>query len=268
VPYATEDGTTGGVDGETRIYYEVNGRGTVEGTDAVAFVGEVGFGPWQWGWQAPALAGPYRAVVPTTRGCGRSDAPPTPWAVSDLVADLDAVLSDAGVRSAHLVGTGLGGLVALQAARDLGRIDRLVLLGTPPSADRFDADALAADPADETAVRSSLDAALSAEFREAHPDAVDRIVDWRSAEDATPDAFDAHRAALDSVDAAGWLYEVTNEALVIHGSDDAACPVAAGRDLADGLPRGEFHAGEGAGHLVGVEHSKVVNDRIVAFLDE
>ncbi|MFB6177019.1 MAG: alpha/beta fold hydrolase [Halobaculum sp.] len=260
MPYATS--------GDCRIYYETDGRGTVEGTDQVAFVGDVGFGPWQWAWQAGALAGPFETVVPTTRGCGRSDAPPGPSDVGDLVSDLDAVLADAGADSTHVVGAGLGGLVALHAARRLGRVKKLVLLGTPPTGARYDPAPLFADPADRDALEGSLAAALSPGFRENQPEAVERIVDWRAAEDAEREAWDAQAAALDTADATDWLYEVTNDALVVHGSDDELCPVEAGRDLADGLPRGEFIEYEDAGHLVGVECSKPLNDRLVGFLSD
>jgi pimeloyl-ACP methyl ester carboxylesterase len=48
---------------------------------------------------------------------------------------------------------------------------------------------------------------------------------------------------------------------VLHGRDDAVWPVERGRRLADGLPRGEFHALDG-GHLIGVERAREVNDRL------
>ena len=249
---------------DCRIYYEVDGRGTADGTETVVFLGDLGFGPWQWAWQADALAGPFQAVVPTMRGVGRSDAPPGPYTVDELVADVDAVLSDAGVRSAHVVGCGLGGHVAVHAARQLERLDRLALLGTTAEPAAYDTDALVADPADESAVRASLSTGLTASFREAHPDAVDRIVDWRTTEDAPPAVWAAQAAAF--ADATEWLYEVTNEALVVHGADDAVVPVAAGERLAEALPRGAFHAVPDAGHLVGVEAARTVDDRLHAFL--
>jgi pimeloyl-ACP methyl ester carboxylesterase len=256
VPHATGSGC--------RIYYEVDGRGTVEGTETVVFLGDLGFGPWQWAWQASALAGPFRTVVPTTRGVGRSDAPPGPYTVAELVADLEAVLSDAGVGSAHVVGCGLGGHVAVHAARRLDRLDRLALLGTTAEPAAYDTDALAADPADETAVRESLTAGLTASFRESQPDAVDRIVDWRTAEDAPPAVWKAQAAAF--ADATEWLYEVTNETLVVHGEADGVVPAAAGERLAEELPRGAFHAVPDAGHLIGVEAARTVDDRLHAFL--
>ncbi|MEZ3145192.1 alpha/beta fold hydrolase [Halobaculum sp. MBLA0143] len=258
MPHTTESGV--------RIYYETDGRGTVDGTETVVFLGDFGLGPWQWAWQAGALAGPFRTVVPTTRGAGRSDAPPGPYEIDDLVADVEAVLSAVGADSAHVVGAGLGGHVAIHAARRLGRVDRLVLLGTAASPSAYDPGALAADPNDPDAVRESLTAGLTEEFRTARSETVDRIVDWRTAEDAPPAVWEAQADAV--TDATDWLYEVTDETLVVHGADDAVVPAAAGERLADDLPRGEFHAVPDAGHLVGVEAARPVNDRLHAFLGE
>ncbi|MFB6281680.1 MAG: alpha/beta fold hydrolase [Haloferacaceae archaeon] len=247
--------------GDATLYYEAAGEGP-----PVLLLGDLGFGAWQWGWQHAALAGPYEAVVPDVRGCGRSDAPPGPYDRGTLADDAAAVLSAAGARTAHVVGAGLGGAVALELARSTGRVRSLALVGSAASEAGLDLDPLAADPDDEAAVRASLAAALSATFRERRPEVVDRIVAWRRAEDADPSAWRAQRAALDGYDVRDRLHEVTVPALVIHGSDDAPWPAEGGERLAAGLPRGRFEPVAGAGHLVGVEASRVVNDELLGFL--
>lgn len=254
MPAATNDGVS--------LYYEAAGDG-----EAVAFVGDAGFGAWQWGWQYPAVAGPYRALVADLRGAGRSDAPPGPYSVADLAADLEAVLSDAGVRAAHVVGAGLGGMVGLRAAREGSRVRSLSLFGTAASGAAVDPAALYADPDDEDALRASLSAAFSEEFLDARPEEADRVVEWRADGDAAPDAFEAQAAAVEAFDLSDALYEVTPPALVVHGTADAAWPADAGRELAEGLPRGEFVGVEGAGHLVHAEASAAVNDRLLGFLE-
>ncbi|WP_225917825.1 alpha/beta fold hydrolase [Halobaculum rubrum] len=253
--------------GNVNLYYEIDGEGGDRDVDAVAFCGEIGYGPWQWGWQHAAVAGPYRAVVPATRGTGGSDAPPGPYTVGQLAADLDAVLADAGVRAAHVVGVGLGGMVALHAALHSRRVRKIVLVGTSAYGDGVNPGSLWADPADPEAVESSLRAAVTGEFLEYQPSVVSRIVEWRAAEDADRDAWEAARAAVREFDIADRLYEVSNETLVLHGSEDAVCPPAKGRELAEGLPRGEFVEVDGAGHLANVEASREVNDRILAFFE-
>lgn len=249
--------------GSVSIRYERDGSGP-----AVLFVGDVGLGAWQFGWQHAAIAGPSTAITPELRGIGQSDAPPGPYRLGDLVADLDAVLAAEGRRHVHLVGYGFGGMLALAYALSSSRPRSLTVIGTPASGDAYNPEALWADPNDRAAVEASVNALLSPDFREAHPDVPLRIADWRVREDAPPKSFEAQRAALAGFDVGDRLYEITTPTLVVHGDEDAICPVHYGRSLAEGLPRGEFHAVEGAGHLVGVEASARVNDELVGWLAE
>ena len=254
--YADSDGCS--------IYYERDAADS--GAETVVLVGDLGLGAWQWGWQYNALAGPFETIVYDHRGCGRSDAPPGPYAMSDLVGDLEAILNDLNTRRAHLVGCGLGGCVALAVAQRTSRVESLVLLGTPASGEAFDPADLRADPADSAALRDSTTALLSAEFCDQQPAVIDQIVEWRSEEDAPPAVGDAHAAAIEGFDAEP-LYELTRPALVVAGGEDSVVDSTASKRLAEGLPRGEFRAYPDAGHLLTVERSAPLNDDLVGFLE-
>jgi pimeloyl-ACP methyl ester carboxylesterase len=252
-------------DAEVGLYYETAGSGPT-----VAFVEPVGFGAWCWSYLADALAGPVETLVWDHRGTGRSAAPPGPYDVATLVDDLGTVLDAHDAGPVHLVGAGLGGMVALEAAHTGVRVETLTLVGTTADGSRVDADALAALGAptdDPVALRASLQGAFSEGVFEAHPDVVDRIVGWRRDDDADPAAWDAQTAAMTGFGATDRLHEVTTPALVVHGRHDAVVPVGAGRDLATGLPRGTFRAVD-AGHLAAVEEPAAVEDHLTAFLAE
>ena len=170
--------TADGVD----LFYEMAGYG-----ETVTFVGEAGYGAWQWGWQADALTGPFETLVWDLRGTGRSGCPPGPYSVDTLAADLEAVLSAADVDRTHLVGAGLGGMVALRYARQYGRARSLTLFGTVADGSLVDESALRglhAPRDDPAALRSSLEGAFTATYRSQQPDVVDRICEWRAEEDA------------------------------------------------------------------------------------
>ncbi|WP_327050475.1 alpha/beta fold hydrolase [Halomicrococcus gelatinilyticus] len=259
MPTVTHDGV--------ELYYDAEGPSD---RDAVAFVADVGYGAWQWGWQHAAVAGPFESLVWDLRGTGRSDAPPGPYSVEALAADLEAVLADHGVRRAHVVGAGLGGMVALQYALDYSRARTLALVGTSPGGPQAVPtpedvrEQLLVDEKTEEAMRESLRPVLSEEFFAADPA---EIVEWRLAEDAAPDAQRAQFAAMDDFDVADRLHEITVPALVLHGTDDRVVPVENGRLLAANLPRGELRELEGAPHLAFVEQSRTVNDELLAFLE-
>ena len=260
------------------LYYESEGTG-----ETVCFVSDLGWGAWQWGWQHAAVAGPFEALAWDLRGTGRSDRPAGPYSLETLVADLEAVLSAHGSRHAHLVGAGLGGLVALEYARTHGRARSLTLVGTNAGGEHVPTDPVSrlyAPRSDPAALRATLEPVLTADFIDAHPDVVDGIVAWRAGrvpgspeQESNPRAGDADeagwraQAAALAVEPRPNLYEVTVPALVIHGTADQLWPVAGGRTLAAELPRGTFQPVEHGPHLVGVERSREVNDHLVGFLE-
>ncbi|WP_276245855.1 alpha/beta fold hydrolase [Haladaptatus sp. YSMS36] len=249
----TTDGTT--------LFAQAAGDG-----ETVTFVGDAGYGAWQWGWQHAALTGPFETLVYDHRGVGRSEKPPGPYSVEQLVDDLEAVLSAHGARKTHLVGAGLGGMVALDYARRYARARTLTLVGTAAQGAGIDTSPLAADPTDEAAIRASLDHALSAGFVGAYGEVVDQIVQWRASDDATLAGWTAHQAAIGGFDA-DPLYEISLPTLVAHGTADEVWPAAGGEHLADGLPNATHCSLDGAGHLCHVEQSRILNDELIGFLE-
>ncbi|WP_302082767.1 alpha/beta fold hydrolase [Salinibaculum rarum] len=246
------------------VHYDTAGDG-----ETVAFVADAGYGAWLWGWQHRAVAGPRESLVWDLRGTGQSDALPGPYDVDTLAADFEAVLRDAGIDRTHVVGAGLGGMVALRYAREYDRARTLTLLCTAADGDDIDTGALGSlfpEERDRESLRASLSGAFSPSFRDARPDLVDRIVEWRQSEDATPAAVSAQTAAMETFEA-GPLYEVTLPTLVCWGRADPVVDPAAAQRLAETLPKGTGEAVEGR-HLCFVEHSRAVTERLLAHIDE
>jgi pimeloyl-ACP methyl ester carboxylesterase len=260
MPYADNGGVS--------IHYEVSGDATRSDTPVV-LLGDAGYGPWQWSWQYPALAGPCEVIIPSMRGTGDSDAPDS-YSIEAMAEDLEAVLADCGARKAHLFGAGMGGMVALRYALDFSRARTLTLLGTSPGGRRAEPISddvrarLLANPDDGASLRRSLGPVAGEELLETD-ELVERIAAWRRAEDADPAAQRGHFEAMADFDVSDSLHEITLPALVLHGADDRVVPVENGRLLADGLPKDEFREFPGE-HLFFVERSKAVNDALVGFL--
>lgn len=244
------------------LYFEAAGEG-----ETLAFVGDVGFGAWQWAWQHEALTGPFETIVYDHRGTGRSDAPEGPYDVATLVEDLATVLSAAGARSVHLVGLGLGGIVALEYAREHARAESLTLLGTASETDEVDPMALYAPGDDPDALRGTTERAFSADFVDRHPAAVEDVAEWRADDDADRAGWTAQTAAVREYEGRD-LYEVTTPTVVIHGTADAIWPTAQGRTLAAALPQGEFEPVEGVGHCVQIEASEAIDDLLFGLAED
>ena len=109
------------------IHYEVTG----EGRPVVLLHGFPDSGRmWRYQVEALAAAG-FRVIVPDLRGYGTSDKPAAvdDYHVLSLAGDVVAVLDDAGVERAHVVGHDWGAALAWALAAFLPeRVDHLVAL--------------------------------------------------------------------------------------------------------------------------------------------
>ncbi|AFZ72687.1 alpha/beta fold hydrolase [Natronobacterium gregoryi] len=273
------------------IYYERDGN---DDGDPVVFLQDVGAGRWTWRWQREAVADEYEAVAPDSRGTGRSDAdlPPlvsrlpgplrTPlvlkaagYSVEELAADLEAVLEDASVSGAHLVGAGLGGAVAQQYAVDYSRAATLTLCGTThgggdavPIPDEARDHLVASAGTDRKRIRKRMRPVFTERFTNRNPHLLDRIVEWRREQDASDPAREAQATALLEFDAGDRLDEIRVPTLVVHGTDDRVIPVENGRLLAETLTDSRLELVDGGSHFTFVENATRVNEVLLSFLEE
>ena len=109
------------------IHYEVTGDGP-----AVVLLHGFPDSGRLWRHQVPALAGAgFRVIVPDMRGYGRSAKPADvdAYNILHLVADVGAVLADAGATRSHVVGHDWGAAVAWALASVApDAVDRLAVL--------------------------------------------------------------------------------------------------------------------------------------------
>lgn len=255
------------------IHYDRRGP-----TDAptIIFVEGLGYGKWMWQWQREPLAEDYDTIVFDNRGTGESDAPEGPYTIWEMAGDLDAVLTDAGVEGAHLVGASMGGMIVQAHAIEYDSALSLSLLCSSPGGE----DAVPTPPEtldrmmnvpDDLGPRESLRfkmaPATSEGYLEANPDLTDDIIDWRLESDAPDPAREAQMAAVGAFDASDRLPEVTLPALVIHGTRDRVLPVENGRLLASLLPHATIELYENAPHWVFIEEADRVTTDIREFID-
>ncbi len=116
------------VDG-LRISYIIAGSGDA----AIVFIHGLGGRAEAWLYQLKALSPRLRAIAVDLRGFGRSERPPTTPGTMDFARDVLGVMDWEGVGEAVIVGSSMGGMVALrlyEAAKD--RVRALVLSNTSP----------------------------------------------------------------------------------------------------------------------------------------
>ena len=100
-----------------------------EGPDAVLIHGVTGdLSIWFLCEAMSTLSATHRVTAYDLRGHGYSDAPASGYTSADHVADLFALMDDAGIDRAKLVGHSFGGVIAAHAAaEDPARVEALVL---------------------------------------------------------------------------------------------------------------------------------------------
>jgi pimeloyl-ACP methyl ester carboxylesterase len=233
-----------------RIAWERRGSGP-----PLLLVHGLGYGRWGWEPVVDELAERHEVLLFDNRGIGESDAPLGPYTARMLAEDAVAVLDAAGLERAHVLGTSLGGMVALQVALDRPeRVDRLVLACTTAGGET-----MAPMPEQtvrlmqemptlprEVAMRRGVENALAPGAPEAM---IDRIMEHRLATAQPLAAWLAQAAAGVSFDVAHRLGEIGAPTLVLTGDLDVVVDRRNSELLAAAIPGARFELFPGGGHL-------------------
>lgn len=216
--------------------------------------------------QVAAFGAEFRLIAVDERGHGgtHADAPFDYW---DVARDVLGLLDALGVQRATVVGTSQGGFVGMRMALLAPeRVAGLALLGTSATAE---------DPQVAAGYRQLGEAWLAGGPTEQLLDVVAGIClgdydagDWRQKwRGVTGERFSRILTALVERDGVlDRLGEVTCPVLVLHGTADAAYPVARGQEIAAAVVKGEFVAIEGGAHFLSLTHAEAVRPHLAAFL--
>jgi pimeloyl-ACP methyl ester carboxylesterase len=226
-----------------------------------------------WAAESSALRTDFRVVSVDLRGSGGTPIAGDGQSVATLADAVCSVLDGAGIRSAHMVGFSMGGLVAQSlAARYPNRVDRLVLASTyavmNPQARMF-LDAV------RDVVRSS--GSLRAVFPLVCPwlFSVVFLSDKANAawlqtpdedEDEAPAGWLAQYQAQREFDGRADLHRITAPTLVLAGDEDRLVTAADAATLASGIDATSIRTFPGSGHLINVEQPARFLTEIRAFL--
>jgi non-heme chloroperoxidase len=216
------------------------------------------------------LAPSLHAFVPTQRGHGDADRPPSGYALADFTGDMWAFMDAVGLEAAVLVGSSSGGYVAQRFALDHPeRTLGLALIGAPRSL--RDKPAVAgflevvrelSDPVDRSLAREFLASSLS---RPLPPAVLEALV----AESCKAPAR-VWKAALEGLLEADPPTEtgtITAPTLVLWGDRDQFLPRSDAVALAAAIPGSQLVIYEGTGHLVILEKPERVAADLAALAE-
>ncbi|MEX2481615.1 MAG: alpha/beta hydrolase [Gammaproteobacteria bacterium] len=260
MPHVTRDGV--------KVYYESAGQGA-----AIVFLHPWSTNRYIWTFQLMHFARSHRCIALDLRGHGQSDKPAAGYAITEMAADLDAILDHAGVDRAILVGNSIGGMVAMQTSLDFPQRVRGNLIlssGTNISADAPPEMAEAMEKDWRGMFGGLMDAGIAAKSKTQKPEIGAYLEGcYRVDSNFTEAVFFA--SAADPGGVFNWnisdrLKDIKQPTLVIAGEEDGATTVEQNRFLVDNIPGAEFKVYKDVGHFCQLERPLDFNSDLTAFI--
>lgn len=253
--------------------YALSGRRDAEAETVVLSAGLGGAAAF-WAPQMAALEAHYQVLAYDHRGTGANAGPlPAPYSIAQMAADVVAMLDDASIQRAHVVGHALGGLVGLQLGLDTpGRLRSLILVNSwarldPHTARCFEARlALLRHVGPEAYVRAQPIFLYPAAWQSAHADRMARDDAHGIAHFQGAPALEARVAALQAFDVALRLGAIGVPTLLAASRDDVLVPYTCSQTLAEGLPNATLSLIPEGGHGFTVTEAAAFNDAMLRFL--
>lgn len=253
-----------------RIHYEVTGR---RNAPAVLLVQGLGGDKNSWNIQRAALALRWRTIALDNRGAGRSDRPAGDYNLEQMCDDAVAVLDDAGVDSAHVIGLSMGGAISqIMAIKHPDRVRSLSLIATACRNHVWREDLLS------SWARAVQTRGVNALGREA----AEWLIGPRSFRRLLPAlgvlgplgimsggaGFVSQVQALlaTSDELAAQLGSITCPTMVVVGNQDVLTPRADAEEIAGLIPTAELVIISGASHGMHIEHARTLNRLLLDFL--
>ncbi|MGI9412728.1 MAG: alpha/beta fold hydrolase [Hyphomicrobiales bacterium] len=240
--------------------------------ETVTLIHGVGADLESWDGVVAALGGGYRILRYDLRGHGASEKVPGPYSLDDFVDDLVELLDRLDIRTTHLVGFSLGGLIAQAfALAHPHRLKRLVLVSTvagrtPEERDKVEARARQlAEQGAPSHVEASLSRWFTDGFLEANRDVVQKRLERSLTND--PHCYAAAYRVLAESDLAGRLHEIAAPALVMTGEHDIGSTARMARLIAGRIPGAKLRILPRLKHSVLLEAPDKVAGHIRTFLE-
>jgi pimeloyl-ACP methyl ester carboxylesterase len=245
--------------GPVALAYDVRGRGS-----PLVLIQGVGVGRWGWEPVADRLARRFQVITIDNRGIGASDTPPGHYSTRAMADDVLAVLDDAGIQRASLVGTSLGGMIAQELAlAHPERVDKLVLVATIPGGPRSRPMPLptylfawAPFMTSQAKLQQFVHATLAPQTLRRRPKVARRLAARKLAHPQSQHAWRAQTEAGMLFNPLGRQRRITQPTLVVQGTADQVVHPGNAEVLAGLVPDARLQRFDGAGHLLYWEQPK------------
>ena len=251
----------------TKIYWDQQGAG-----EPVLLIMGLGYASCMWHRTRPVLSASYRTIAFDNRGVGQSDVPAGPYSIAAMAADAAAVLDAADVRSAHVFGVSMGGMIAQEFALQYPDRVRSLILGctngggmTALRAERAalemlrNVSGMTAEQAAEAALPFMYDSGTERRL-------IDEDIAMRRPWMPTAAGYLGQLQAIIAWESFTRLPQIAAPTLVIHGKTDRLIPVGNGEMIAARIPGAQLVLLERAGHLFSTDQTEAAHEALLRFL--
>lgn len=223
---------------------------------------------------AETLASKYRLILPDVRGHGQSGIGDGPATMEKHAADLQAVLDDAEVGRAVMVGVSIGGYLLFEFWRRFrSRVAALALCNTKAPADDHAGRAGRLQAANDVLERGTApffeamtQKVLAKSTRESRPDLVDGA--FRMMKEMSPeDVAQVQRGMAERPDSVATLKTINVPTLLVTGDEDALTGVKEAELMRLHIPGSEVRVIPKAGHYSAWEQPEQFARMLRQFLD-
>lgn len=254
---------------DTKLFYRIDGAANSTAPWLV-LSNSLGSDVSMWTPQLAAFSKHFRVLRYDTRGHGRSDVPPGPYTIEQLMLDVIGLFDHLDIERAHFAGVSMGGLTGVGlGARFASRIDRLALCNTAAKIGSPEVWGPRAARARNEGMLALADAVLprwyTAQFIERNPLVLAQARDVFVHTDA--EGYASNCDALNAADLRGEARSIAAPTLVISGTHDLAATPAQGRELAESVP-GARYVELDAAHISNVELADAFTQTVLDFLLE
>ncbi|MFJ9365951.1 3-oxoadipate enol-lactonase [Nocardia sp. NPDC101769] len=242
-------------------------------TDApvVVLSGSLGSDLRMWDPQvAPLLEAGLRVVRYDHRGHGGTPVPdPGPCTLDELGADVLALLDRLGIERAHFVGLSLGGMVGMWLGQHTPQRLRTLTLcctsvdlaGTGVYGDRA---RLVAEQGVAVVAEAVVQRWFTPEWRAGNPSSTAAFEQMVAAVSAG--GYAACCRAIETMDLASRLGDITTPVLILAGDRDQATPPPHARRLATAIPDARLEFLAPAAHLANVEQPTALTRAVLSHI--
>ena len=258
MPIAENDGV--------KIYWEEAGQG-----EPILLIMGLGWASCMWHRTRDVLAAKYRVITFDNRGVGRSDVPPGPYPIRTMATDAAAVLDAAGVKSAHLYGISMGGMISQEFALQYPARVKSLILGCTAAGGPA-----ALQPAPEVIqvlMRRGMSPQQAIEaidpFIYAAGTSLELIEQDRKLRLRWYPTAEGYLSQLQGImawEACSRLSEIAVPTMVIHGESDQLIPPANGKLIAERIPHARLTLIPGASHIFPTDQPEISHQTVLKFL--